>query len=528
MVLNIIPKPNNIKINKGNIFFSNYQILIEKRYQNAAILLNEELEHRIKIDANEAPVIIRFIIDKDIDDEGYKLIVDKNGIFIYGQNEKGLYYGTRTLSMLLNLKGKRKERLSCPCLEIDDKPKYGHRSFMLDESRHFFGVDEVKKIISMLSDLKINYFHWHLSDDQGFRINFKTFPKLKEIASKRNKTKIESMDNDSWDNNVYEGCYDYHQIKEIISFAKQRYVEIIPEIDIPGHTSAIVAAYPFLHCSNKQCEVRGDFGVFSDILCLGKQSSYDFIRSLLDELCILFKDSMYIHIGGDEVSHLNHEKCDDCKRMLEKLNLKSFDELQAYFSNMMAKHILDTTNKKVIMWHDGIQDNTDDRIILQYWDYRMDARRIDYINKGRTTIYSPCSQFYFNDPYAELSLYKTYITGIRLDGLDKSAIKNIIGMECCLWTEWVDSNISLEFQIMPRLLAFSETTWTKKTNQNFDELVDKIEHFDAFYSHYNLVRAPKKIYIPKDEEYAKEISRLYRKDKKYIELELANINKEER
>ena len=175
------------------------------------------------------------------------------------------------------------------------------------------------------------------------------------------------------------------------------------------------------------------------------------------------------------------------------------------------------------MWHDGINKNTDPRIILQYWDYKMNMESISYINNGRTTIYSPCSQFYFNDPYAELPLLRTYNRGIKLDGLDKNGKKSIIGMECCLWTEWVDSNTILEFNIMPRLFAFAEATWTNSINKNKDLLIEKIEKSNHFYKYYNLVVAPKNIYLAKGKNYRKEVSAKYRKDNKIIELQLAKI-----
>ena len=173
------------------------------------------------------------------------------------------------------------------------------------------------------------------------------------------------------------------------------------------------------------------------------------------------------------------------------------------------------------MWHDGVFDDTDNRVIMQYWNYKMELDKIDYINQGRKTIYSPCSQFYFNDPYGELPIVRTYNRGIHLTSLKRNAYKNILGMECCLWSEWVENNNILEFQIMPRLMAFSEASWTNTINHDFTNFVEIVENMEEFYNYYNLVRAPKKIYLAKGNEYRNKISKLYRGTEKEIEYNLA-------
>ncbi len=521
-MIKLIPFPNIIKEEKGTINFSNYKILIEKKYQNAVKNLNNELSNRLKIDDNANEYEFSFVFSKEIKEEAYIIYMDKEATSVLASGEKGFYYATRTLSQLFNLKKKGQiNKITSKIYYIEDKPRFAFRSFMLDESRHFFGCEEVKKIISVLSDLKINTLHWHLSDDQGFRIDFPNFPKLKEIASKRLKTKINSQENDDWDNNEYQRCYSCDQILDIVKYAKEKYVEIIPEIDMPGHTSAIVSAYPILHCFDKQYEVRGDFGVFKEIMCPGKDTTYDFAKKLVDELCKLFSNSKYIHIGGDEVNHENYEKCPNCQKKMKELNLDNTIKLQAHFSNEIAKHIMDNYNKKVIMWHDGVFDDTDNRVIMQYWNYKMELDKIDYINQGRKTIYSPCSQFYFNDPYGELPIVRTYNRGIHLTSLKRNAYKNILGMECCLWSEWVENNNILEFQIMPRLMAFSEASWTNTINHDFTNFVEIVENMEEFYNYYNLVRAPKKIYLAKGNEYRNKISKLYRGTEKEIEYNLA-------
>lgn len=525
-MINLMPMPNCIERIRGTVSFNNYQIIIENKYEKSVLLFNKELEERLLINEEDFCYSFEFIFNKQLKDEQYIIHMDSTLTHIEAGSEKAFFYATRTLSQLFNLKNKRKvKKITCKAYYIDDKPRFSYRSFMLDEVRHFFGAEQVKKYISILSDLKINTFHWHLSDDQGFRIDFATFPKLKEVASKRKKTKINSVNNDDWDYNEYAHCYSYHEIKDIIRYAKQRYVDIVPEIDLPGHTSAIVSAYPFLHCKDEQHEVRGDYGVFKEIMCCGKESTYEFTKKLIDELCILFKDSKFIHIGGDEVNHENYKNCPHCISKMKELNLDTTLQLQAHFSNEIAKHILNTTNKKVIMWHDGVQENSDPRIIMQYWDYRMDEEKINFINQGKTTIYSPCSQFYFNDPYGELPIVRSYDRGIHLTGLKRKAIKNIIGMECCLWTEWTRSKEKMDFITNPRLFAFSEASWTNTINHDFTSFVERVEKNDDFFKYYNIKRAPQHIYLARGEKYRQKVSKLYRDNEKEIEMKMANAYK---
>jgi hexosaminidase len=207
---------------------------------------------------------------------------------------------------------------------------------------------------------------------------------------------------------------------------------------------------------------------------------------------------------------------------MKELNLSSTKQLQAHFSNEIAKHILNTTNKKVIMWHDGVYEDSDPRIIMQYWDYKMDEERIKFINEGRKTIYSPCSQFYFNDPYGELPLSTTYKRGIHLTGLSRKAYKNILGMESCIWTEWIDNTKMLEFNTTPRLFAFSEACWTNATNKDFTSLIERMEKAKDFYEFYNLTKASKKIYLAHGNEYRANISKTYRGTEKEVELKMNN------
>ena len=519
--MNVIPLPNKCIDLKKKISFSNYEIIIANKYQNGVLHFNHQLEEHLKIDEKKKPFIFEFEIARELKKQEYHIKIQDDIALITASCEYGFYLASNTLIQLMNIHyGPVRNKIEFNAYDIEDEPFIEFRSFMLDESRHFFGKEEVYKLIDVLSLLKFNYFHWHLSDDQGFRIDFKTFPRLKEIAAKRERSLINSEKYQEYDEHEYYHYYTYQDIKDVINYAKKHYIEIIPEIDMPGHTSALIAAYNDLHCFNQKCKTAETFGVFyKDVMCLGKDSTYTFAFNLLDELCNLFSSSKYIHIGGDEVVNDNYKICPDCQNKIKELKLKDEVELQAYFSNMLANHLMNK-GKKVIMWHDGVKDSSDDDIIMQYWDWQMVEKSINYINEGRKCIYSPCSQNYFNDPYAELPLSTTYNRGIKLDGLTK--IENIIGMECNIWTEWIDSNAKLEFNLFPRLQAQSESTWTFMINKDYDNFIERVKQFDKYLDEKNIVHAPLEICNILDENYKKEISGRYRDKEKDVEFKMLN------
>lgn len=516
----LIPYPNQIQFFEKNTYFSNFKIEIEPKFIRSIQQFEKDLNKKLLKNENEKVFLFQFIINKKYKKEQYSLQINQEHCLIEAKSANGFFYACKTLSQLLFLHTPNQvKELEIPCLEINDKPKYAFRSFMIDEVRHFFGKDEIKKIIDLMADLKFNYFHWHLSDDQGFRIHFKEFEKLKTISSKRNKTKINGMDSPDFDETPYEFCYEVNDIREIIEYAKERFIEIIPEIDLPGHTTAIVAAYPELHCLHKHVEVATDFGVFKEILCPSKQETLDFTKRLLKALCSLFKESKYIHIGGDEVNVTNWQSCPDCQRKLKELQLDDFKLLQQNFANEIANY-LQSLGKKVISWHDGIHENTNKDVILQYWTWEMDKERIDIMNTGRTSIYSPCSQFYFNDPYAELPLKTTYTRKITLYGLTRTGQSAIYGVEGCIWSEWIDSNELLEVLILPRLHALSEKAWTKNSQQNFKDFLIRLEAYHSILDFKGFSYASTKLALAKGKQYRDKIAKAFRANDKKVEFKL--------
>lgn len=507
-MINIIPKPNVLKNKNKSVSIDGFNIICPNNLSKGLNVFIKENDKYCN-----GTYTLKVIYKKFNNDEAYSININKTGIVIETKTEKGLFYATRSLKQLIFFKD---GKLCIKLCFIFDRPKMKYRSFSLDEVRHFFGLKEVKKLIDIISLLKINYFHWHLSDDQGFRVNLKKIPKLKEVGSKRNKTQIINDFGDIYEEKEYQYCYEEEDILEIIDYAKERYVSIIPEFDMPGHTGSIVASYPFLHCQNKQVKVfERAFGNI-DILCPSKEKTYSFIEDFYKEVLRLFKDSEYVHLGGDEVNPENWRHCPDCQKKMEELNIDDEKMLQGYFSKRLIS-ILNKYDKKLIMWHDGMDENIDKNVILQYWVWQMDEKGISKINKGRKTIYSPCSQLYFDSAYAELPLNRVYNRGIVLKGLTLKGRRAIFGMECCSWNEFIDNNDFLEFMLFPRVHAFSESAWTYKKNLNYNSFKKRLKEHNNILDEMGVNYCKKHLYDNDKKEHI--ISPIFRKENRYIEYE---------
>ena len=502
-MINIIPKPYKIIDSLKRIKVNGFTFECPDKLSKGLELFKEEF--------NSGDLLIKVILKKFNNEDAYSLKVSKNEIVMEAGNARALFYATRSLKQLIHIK---KDCLIIDCCEIFDKPQMQYRSFSLDEVRHFYGKEEVMRILDVLSLLKIKYFHWHLSDDQGFRINIKKYPKLKEVGSRRMRTQILNDFGNCYDETPYEYCYEEEDILEIIEYAKKRFINITPEFDVPGHTASLVASYPFLHCFNKQIKVFDRAAGNYDIICPSKESTYEFLDGLFAEIMKLFEDSEYIHLGGDEVIPTNWKCCPDCMKKMQELKTDNPHDLQGYFSNRFI-NIMKKYNKKMIMWHDGIKDDTNEDIILQYWVWQMDKVGIERINNGRNTIYSPCSQMYFDSAYAELPLKRTYERGIKLDGLTKKGRAKIFGMECCSWNEFIRDKDFLEFMIFPRIHAFSESCWSYQKNLDYEDFRLRLRY------HYQILDDMKINYCKEhllDNNHNEDfISPLFRKCNRYIE-----------
>ena len=393
--------------------------------------------------------------------EGYRLLIDNEGIKIYCGTEEGAFRAQITLKQLYTEK-------KLPNIEIWDFPKYQHRGYMLDCVRHFFTIETIKKQIQAMAMLKLNVFHWHLTDDQGWRIESKKYPLLTEIGAKREQT--------MGDGKPVSGFYTREQIKEIVRFAKQHYIEVIPEIDIPGHMTAAIAAYPLLSCDGKEVKVSEGPGIHKNVACAGKDSVISMLGEVLEEAAELFP-CKYFHLGGDEAPRDKWDACPDCAKRMVENSFKNGDELQAYMMNALCER-LEKIGKTVINWNDGMKaENIKDSIVMHHWkeSKQCNAATAREAAKGRPVIYSPFFGYYLDYPYGMTSLKKTYTYNIGVKGVESE--NYLLGLEAPLWTEYVETEEQLEKQTYPRLCAVAERAWSSVKSTNYNEFTLRLKRF---------------------------------------------------
>jgi hexosaminidase len=475
--ISVIPKINDITVQNGRcVLTEEWSLRIPEECSRAGSLL-KKLTGLKETTINPGKQVINLQwSDEVIENEGYFLRILEDAIDICAKTEQGLFYGVQTLRQILPEQIEEtgvNRRIEIDCMVIKDSPRFPYRGFMLDEARHFFGADAVKALIDQLAGLKINKFHWHLTDHQGWRIEIKQYPRLTEIGSKRSKTQKNGMMalKAVYVNEKVSGFYTQEQIKEIVAYAAEHFIDIIPEIDLPGHSYAALAAYPQFSCDGKPVEVAADYGLASflsldKLLCAGKEETYTFVQEILDEIMELFPPGM-IHLGSDEAPKKVWKKCPHCQSLIKAQNLKDVKELQGYMINRLAGHLMDK-GYQVICWNDGLYDNADDRIIIQHWlhDYQ---KTINHVKAGRKAIVSTLKAYYLDYPYINTPLQATYEYEPILPELSDAEVGNILGIEAPLWTEFVKNRARMEWQLYPRLLAVSETGWTQKPRKDYSD-----------------------------------------------------------
>ena len=402
--------------------------------------------------------------------EAYTISVKENGVCVEYSDLRGKIWADQTIKSITK-DGK------IPVCEISDKPKYHHRGLNFDVSRHFFKVDEVKKILDMMSGLKMNVLHWHLSDDQGFRIESIKYPDLQK----------ESVE-----------FYTREQIKEIVEYAEDRGIEVVPEIDMPGHTRAILAARPDLSCTKRKLKPGKDAGIYKRILCAGNEDVYTFLEELFDEILPLFKSNRF-HIGGDEAPKAMWKACPLCKAKLTELGLNNMQELQGYFGGRVAE-ILKKHEKRPIMWNDALVGrNVSKNAQIQYWTPSYNRQTVEFAKEGGEWIFSDMHEVYLDYPYAMTGLKKMY--EMVMDFADEGGFEEYppIGMEACLWTERVDTNEKLEERLLPRLFALAELSWSDRVT-TYEEFEKRAEIEAEKFSERGYAVKEKAKWNPKGEE----------------------------
>ena len=520
-VIAIVPEPVSIKMKSGyfifdknsTVFFNNiakddntvkYIIeYFEKYFGFSPQIVNPDPKAK-----NYIGFSINSKTDPELGEEGYRLKVERNRIVIEANTSAGLFYGFQTLYQLApnDINKCHQEKIKISCLEILDYPRFEWRGNHLDVSRHFFDVEYIKKHLDILALYKINKFHWHLTDDHGWRIQIDKYPKLTEIGAWR-----VDRSNVSWtkgdapkkgEKASYGGYYTKDQIREIVAYAAQRHIDVVPEIEIPGHCSAILAAYPEFACDDYPYYVQiGPYWPPKAIMCAGNDKVIQFYKDVIDEVTELFPYE-YIHIGGDEAVKGNWEKCQKCQNRIKKQHLKNEEELQSWMILEIEKQVI-AHGKNIIGWDEILEGGVSKNATIMSWRGKDGA--IAAARQGNHAIMTPTEYCYFDyyqaDPKTEpeaiggyLPLEKVYSFEPVPDSLTAEEQIFIKGAQCNLWSEFLYNSDKVEYMLLPRLCALSETVWSPKEKKDWDHFKLKIiEHkkrLDALGYHYCDIFAP--------------------------------------
>lgn len=515
----VIPQPRSVNMQKGAPFLLQSSTVItytagNDMQRNATFLsqwINELTGVKLGVQATKgkAKSVISLVIDakaKDINNtEGYAINITNKGIIVRGKTAAGVFYGCQTLRKtmpaLKNADGTAV--IEMPAVAITDEPRFGYRGMHLDCSRHFYKASFVKQYIDMIALHNMNRFHWHLTDDQGWRFAVDKYPKLATIASQRNGTMLGHCPN-VIDHTPYGGYYTDEEIKDIIKYAADRYITIIPEVDMPGHMMAVLAAYPELGCTGGPYETAMRWGIFEDILCAGNPKSYEFLEAVLDKVCDLFP-SRYIHIGGDEAPRTRWEKCPKCQAIIAKEGIVAKDGhskealLQGYLTHKVQAY-LEAKGRRIIGWDELLGCDVDTTATIMSW--RGSEPGAKGAKLGHDVIMTPMPHCYFdfyqtkdirNEPVAIgnfLDVAKVYAMQPVADGLSPEAAKHIIGVQANVWTEYITCPEYVEYMILPRMAALAEVQWMPESQKNFDAFKKRITSFRSIYDHYGWNVAP--------------------------------------
>ncbi len=485
--INIVPKPKSFTYTRSLPFEFNLKTKIhatDEQGRKAASLLNDllmnnygfKLEYVSKQPKNN---VIIFLAQnaKPIKEQGekYSINVNQREVKIYGA-DIGRFYAIQTLMQILPVEFKGKTKIAG--MEIIDEPRFKYRGMHLDVSRHFMPVTFVKKFIDLMSQYKFNKFHWHLTDDQGWRIEIKKYPKLTEIGSKR-KESHEGRYTTTFkgDGIPIEGFYTQEQIKEVVAYAKDRKITTIPEIELPGHSSAALAAYPELGCKqNVKYEVQKTWGIFKEVFC-PTETTFNFLEDVLIETIALFPDSPYIHIGGDEVLKDHWKESAEVQELMKRENLKDEHEVQSYFIRRMEKFI-NSKGKKIIGWDEILEGGLAPNATVMSW--RGTKGGIEAAKAKHDVIMTPTDFCYLDygqgDPNSEplnignhLSLEKVYSYNPMPKELNADEQKYILGVQGNVWTEYMKTPEKVEYMVFPRALALAEVAWSPQENKNYED-----------------------------------------------------------
>ncbi|WP_353776860.1 family 20 glycosylhydrolase [Winogradskyella sp. 3972H.M.0a.05] len=489
----IIPNPDSVLLANNEFVLNNKtSISYGNEFATSAKFLEAFIEEgsNIQFVEGRGRNEIRFETDEALDNiEGYTLEISDKTILIKAKTDQGAFYAVQSLRQLLPPEFENgsydKEQVAIQCLSVKDAPQFQYRGMHLDVGRHMYSVEFVKKYIDALAMLKMNTFHWHLTEDQGWRIEIKKYPKLQEIAAYRDETLVGHYNDQphQFDGKRYGGYYTQEEIKDIVDYAQKRFVTIIPEIEMPGHSQAAIAAYPELGCSGEQVKVATKWGVFEEVYC-PSEKTFKFLEDVIDEVVELFPGK-YIHIGGDETPKTRWKNCDSCQEMIKEKGLKDEHGLQSYFIERMEKYI-NTKGKQIIGWDEILEGGLAPNATVMSW--RGTGGAIAAAKQHHNVVMTPTSHCYFDYYQSEnedeplaiggfLPLEKVYSFNPIPDELTEEESQYVLGAQGNIWTEYMPTEDKVEYMAFPRMLAMSEVVWSKPEQRNYEDFVNRVENF---------------------------------------------------
>lgn len=480
----IIPQPMEVRINTGVFSFKETVAIYadETLHEEAAYLSTVwQNDFHMRVALSKTPISGGIQLKKDeklkaeLGDEGYELSIDQGGVNIKAATRAGVFYAIQSLRQLME----KSDSWHIQFQQIKDRPRFSWRSYMLDEGRYFKGKELVKKILDEMALLKMNIFHWHLTEDQGWRLAIDKYPQLTAVGGRRDSTQIGNWESNVYDGKVHQGFYSKTDIKEILAYAEARHIQVVPEIEMPGHSSAAIAAYPWLGVTKKPITVPTSFGVKYDILDVTDPRVIGFLQDVLNEVIDLFPSNV-IHIGGDEVKYDQWLKSEKVQDYVEAHKLSSPADLQIAFTNAISNYIAGK-DRQMMGWNDimgaKLHDYNQDvapvtgslakSTVVQFWKGELDMVK-DAVSKGYHVVNSYHVYTYLDYDYKTIPLKKAYDFDPIPEGLDSRYHKQILGLGAQMWGEWIPTVQAMYLHTFPRIAAYAEVGWTSKANKDFN------------------------------------------------------------
>lgn len=495
IALPLIPQPSSIEMTQGSFTLNSKTVIqsthfssFEAQFLKENILVQMGLNLQIS-EAFSTQNVIKLQIktpeNSNFNKEAYELMVSKNEIIVSAFDTHGLFYGVQTLLQMIPFE--KSKTYQIPCLSIQDHPKFAWRGMHLDVGRHFFSVDFIKKYIDYIAMYKMNTFHWHLTEDQGWRIEIKKYPKLTEVGAWRKGSMVGHYNEQKFDTIRYGGFYTQKEIKEVVAYAKERHITVVPEIEMPGHSLAALAAYPEFSCTGGPFEVANVWGVLEDVYC-PKEETFAFLEDVLTEVMDLFP-SEYIHIGGDECPKIRWKNCAYCQNLMREKGLKDEHELQSYFIQRIEKFV-NSKGRKIIGWDEILEGGLAPNAAVMSW--RGTEGGIAAAKEKHFVVMTPGSHCYFdhyqgdpkNEPVAiggYTNLEKVYGFNPIPKELSEEESQYILGAQANVWTEYMKTPEHVEYMIMPRMAALSEVLWGTSKPALYKEFEKRLMYHFQIY-----------------------------------------------